>query len=318
MAERVLVTGATGFVGRPLAAALAAQGFSVHAVSHHPAKVLAGEGVAVWHRADLLDAAEVAALVRDVRPGVLVHAAWFVVHGQFWTAPENGVWLDASTELAARFVEAGGRRMVGIGSCAEYATADGDDQTPWPETRTIAPTTPYGQAKAALAARLARMAQERSNFSVVWSRLFHFFGPGEHPDRLVPAIASALLDGREAAFSSGRPVRDFVSTWFVADAIAAMAAGKVTGAVNVGSGVPISILDLAVLIADIIGRRDLLRPGALPDRTGEVPCMVADTTRLRHEAGFALPAGTDTDLRRIVSVLLGRLGGPSMADSMGP
>lgn len=281
MAERLLLTGAGGFVGRALPAALAARGFAVHAV--------AGRG-----RADLLQEADQAALLREVKPAVIVHAAWYVVHGRFWTAAENTDWLEASTALARRFAEQGGRRFIGIGTCAEYATEP--DEALWAESRPIAPTTAYGIAKAALAARL--MAME--GLSVAWARLFHLFGPGEHLDRLVPSIAAALREGREARCASGRPVRDFASTWFVGDAVAALTASSVTGAVNIGTGEGRSIRDIAETLARLSGRPDLLSMGALPDRPGEVPRMVADTARLRREVGFAAAPETDAALARLL------------------
>ncbi|WP_439547886.1 NAD-dependent epimerase/dehydratase family protein [Falsiroseomonas sp.] len=286
MAECVLVTGASGFVGRLLPAALAARGFEVQAAAWRAAGPVL--------RANLLDEADQAALLRAVKPSVIVHAAWYVEHGRFWTAPQNTDWLEASTALARRFAENGGRRFIGIGSCAEYATEP--DEPLWPETRPIAPATPYGIAKAALAGRLVAM----QGLSVAWARLFHLFGPGEHPERLVPSVALALRQGREAGCASGRPIRDFASTWFVADALAALAASSVTGAVNIGAGEGRSIRDIAETIARLAGRPDLLRMGALPDRPGEVPRMVADTTRLRREVGFTAPAATDEALARLL------------------
>ncbi|WP_270934072.1 NAD-dependent epimerase/dehydratase family protein [Falsiroseomonas oryzae] len=300
MAERLLLTGATGFVGRALVGPLQALGFELHAVTHGDPPAIAGPR---WHRADLLDEGAARALVRDLRPALLVHAAWYVVHGRFWTAPENEAWLEASDGLAAAFAEAGGRRFLGIGTCAEYADADGGDDAPWPETRRIAPATPYGRAKAGLARRLAALAERRAGFSVAWARLFHLFGEGEHPDRLVPSVALALAEGREARCASGRPVRDFASTRFVGEALAGLAASGVTGAVNVASGEGRSIAVIVRLLGEAAGRPHLVRLGALPDRPGEVPRMVADVTRLRRDVGFAAPPRVEEDLCDLVRAL---------------
>jgi nucleoside-diphosphate-sugar epimerase len=247
----------------------------------------------------LLRQEEAQRLIKDIRPAIIIHTAWYVAHGRFWTAPENTDWLEASTALAAYAAEAGARRFIGLGTCAEYATDAGDDTYPWPETRPIAPATPYGEAKAAFARRLAEMAEGRAHFSHAWARLFHLFGPGENPARLVPSIILALSEGREAQCASGRPVRDFISAQNAAAAIAALAASDVTGPVNIGSGAPISIANMARLIAEIAGRRYLLRLGALADRPNEPPYMVAHTGRLRREVGFTLPVSLAAELRAL-------------------
>lgn len=301
MAERVLLTGATGFVGRAALAPLAA-GWEVHAVTSRAVVPPDGGGV-TWQQADLLDLAAARRLVAAVRPAVLVHAAWYVEHGRFWSAPENQSWLEASTALAAYVAEAGGRRILGIGSCAEYADEAEGDGAPWPETRPLAPATPYGRAKAALAARLADLAQQHATFQWSWARLFHLFGPGEDPRRLVSSVFRAVLRGEEAACASGRPVRDFASTWHVGDALAALARSDVTGPVNIGSGRAMTIADLVGLIGRLTGRSDLIRLGRLPDRPGEAPYVVADTTRLVREVGLHAPAATERDLARLLTEL---------------
>jgi nucleoside-diphosphate-sugar epimerase len=284
MAERVLLTGATGFVGRAVAGPLRAAGAQLRAVSSMDA--------------DLLKEGDARALLRDLRPTIVVHCAWYVAHGKFWTAPENADWLEASTAFARAFAELGGRRFVGIGTCAEYADGDTADDVPWKETRVVAPATPYGRAKADLAARLATMP-----IRTAWARLFHMFGAGEHPDRLVPSVARALKEGREARCASGRPVRDFCSTRFVGEALAALALSGVTGPVNVASGQGRAIADVARFLGVASGRPDLVRLGALPDRPNEVPHMVADVTRLRREVGFTAPPRVEADLRALLAAI---------------
>jgi nucleoside-diphosphate-sugar epimerase len=296
MVERVLVTGASGFIGRHMPALLQARGFETHITARGTLPETAG---VTAHGVDLLRQDEAQRLIKDLRPDIIIHTAWYVAHGRFWTAPENTDWLEASTALAAYAAEAGARRFVGIGTCAEYATDTGDDAYPWPETRPIAPATPYGEAKAAFARRLAEIAEARARFSFAWARLFHLFGPGENPARLVPSIMLALREGREAQCGSGRPVRDFISTQNAAAAITALATSQVTGPVNIASGAPISIAAMARLIAHISGRPYLLRLGALPDRPNEPPYMVAHTGRLRREVGFTAPVSLAAELRAL-------------------
>ncbi len=300
MAERVLLTGATGFVGRQVAAPLRARGFAVHGVGRRAPSAASGggaggaEGIA-YHQADLLDEGTHRALLRDIRPALVLHAAWYVEHGKFWTAPENETWRDASLALARHAAEAGARRFIGLGTCAEYADRDGNDDQPWPETRRIAPATPYGQAKARLAAELSTLP-----IPTAWARLFLMFGPGEPPARLVPSILAALAENRPAHCSSGRPVRDFASTRYLGEALAALAASDATGPVNIASGEPRSIAEVARFLGEAAGRPDLIRLGALPDRPGEVPFMVADVARMRRDVGFADPPDVEADLRRMV------------------
>ncbi len=280
--EVALVTGAGGFVGRHVISPLIAAGWSLHCAGRRRPHDL--DPRAEWHTCDLLLGDSGAELVGRVRPAMVVHLAWETTPGHFWTAPENAPWLSASLRLIEAFAAAGGGRFVGIGSCAEYDwTLPGD--APWPETRPCQPATPYGRAKHALGETLQAMARQHG-FSQAWVRLFHLFGPGEHRARLVPSVITALLADRPAPCGSGRPVRDFASSNYVARAIAAVAGSTLEGAVNVGSGQPLAIASLVQKLAELCDRPDLPRFGALPDRPDEPAYMVADVGRLRGETAF--------------------------------
>jgi nucleoside-diphosphate-sugar epimerase len=286
----VLVTGATGFVGRQVLEPLRQAGVVVFATARRDAPGI--------FACDLFDFGQARALLRQTRPDTLLHTAWYVEHGKFWTAPENADWRDASLALAQAFRAQGGQRFIGLGSCAEYATAP--DDHPWPETRAIAPETPYGVAKARLWAALEAMGNPQ-HFETAWARLFHLFGPGEPEARLVPSIVAAIRQGQPARIASGTPIRDFASTWHVGRALAALAGSGATGAFNVGSGQGIAIRDLATRLAAALGRPDLLAVGALPDRPGEVPCMVADVARLRRDAGFTETQDLESEIARLLT-----------------
>ncbi|HLW95388.1 MAG TPA: NAD(P)-dependent oxidoreductase [Solirubrobacteraceae bacterium] len=291
---RVLLTGARGFIGRHAVGELVEGGFEVHAVSAGQLDGL--DERARWHRADLTDISAARALVTSVRPTHLLHLAWYVEHGSFWTSPENERWLTASLALFDAF---DGERVVCAGTCAEYdwttdARALDERHSP------IGPQTPYGVAKDAL----RRAAEERLGpraISFAHGRIFFLHGPDEHPDRLVPAAARALLAGEPARCTDGRQVRDFLHAADAARAFAALLASDVDGPVNIASGEGVSVAELVTWIGAALGRPELIDLGALPSRPGEPERLVAEVARLREEVGFTPRFGPREGVEETVS-----------------
>src|SRR5205085_8625551 len=125
-----------------------------------------------------------------------------------WTAPENVRWVEASLALLRAFAEAGGRRAVLAGTCAEYDWGAGDEVLNERNTP-LRPDTLYGAAKHGLHVVGAAQAAQ-VGFELAWGRVFFLYGPGEAPGRLVPAVARALLAGEPAKTTAGTQVRDFL------------------------------------------------------------------------------------------------------------
>jgi nucleoside-diphosphate-sugar epimerase len=226
----------------------------------------------------------VRAVLEAVRPTHLLHCAWYVAHGAFWSAPENVDWIAATAALARDAADLGLVRFVGVGSCAEYDWSDGGAR-PRREHDRLAPATLYGRAKAATHSILADLLGP-AGVSLAWARLFHLYGPGEPAGRLVPAVALALIEGREARTGPGELRRDFMATAEAGAALAALLASPVAGAVNVASGVPATVAEVAWALGRLLGRPELLRIGALEARSGDPPAMLADVRRLQLEVGF--------------------------------
>ncbi|WP_052341801.1 NAD-dependent epimerase/dehydratase family protein [Salinarimonas rosea] len=294
----LLLTGATGFVGRPLAGALAGRGWRiVGTTSRADPPVVAG--VAAWERADLTDAAACRALVARARPDALVHGAWTTTPGRFWSDPANLAWLEAGTALLDAFGAAGGRRAVGLGTCAEYATGDARlDEATTP----IRPATPYGAAKAALfhAGTAAALAH---GISFAWARLFTPYGPGEPPGKLIGSVARALVAGERVATTEGTQERDFLYVSDIAEAVAALLDSAVEGPVNVGSGEAVRLRDLVARIAVQAGGANRVDLGARPRPPHDPDSMVAAVTRLTTEVGFRPAVSLDDGLARTVAAV---------------
>lgn len=292
---RILLTGASGFVGRQALAVLAASPHEVHAISRRPPPD--GGGI-VWSEANLLDKDAPMEIVRDVQPDCILHLAWCVEHGKFWTDPANVDWAAATLRLAQAAASSGVGRFIGAGTCYEYDWPSDGPCNEWDTP--IRAHTLYDETKDTCRRAIEALAAD-TGMSFAWARLFFLYGPHENAGRLVSSVARALLRGEEACCSSGLAIRDFMDVRDAGAALAALASSDVEGSVNIASGVSVSVADLVRRLAQLAGRSDLLRLGAIPDREGEPPRIVADIKRLNAEVGFAPAHDLDAGLRHALS-----------------
>lgn len=278
--RKILVTGASGYLGRRIVAALAGKA-DVTILGRRP---LEGAPSLVC---DLSDEAAVTEAVKTARPTHLIHAAWYVEHGKFWTAPENRDWVGYSLGLLRVFRENGGTYALGLGSCAEYGPQDGllqEDHSP------IAPTTLYGQCKDAFR-RAADVYAQESGLAFAWARIFFPIGLDEPAERLVASVARRLAQGADAPCSEGTAIRDFIDVRDAGAAVAAILLAGSHGVHNVGSGRGATIAGVARRLGELAGHPEKVLIGALPSRGGEPPSLVADVSKLAatgFSPGFTL------------------------------
>lgn len=264
---RVLLTGATGLIGRQVVAPLEAAGVTVVAASR-----ARGD--------DLL--ADPAAVVARAGADHLVHLAWAGGAKDRWSAAANLDWVGASLRLLGAFAAAGGRRAVMVGSCAEYDWSAGGRLA---EDAALRPATLYGAAKTATGIAAIAGAPVLG-VSLAWARVFFCYGPGEPEGRLFGDIIRGLAAGRAVDCTDGLQRRDFLHTADVGRALAMLLQSGVEGPVNIGSGRAVAVREVIAEIARRTGGEALVRLGARPRPAGDPALIEADVTRLFGEVGF--------------------------------
>ncbi len=293
--RRVLVTGATGFIGRHSLDLIQFSGYDeIHAACRHPPE--AGRGAVRWHAVDLRDPAAATRLVAEVRPSHILHGAWIATPGVYAHAPENMDWLNAGLALARAFGAVGGLRFVGVGSSAEYAPHDlpcREEETP------ILPASLYGKCKAACWQAI-QAASQHYGFSAAWGRVFLPYGPGDTPQRLIPSVIACLHQGQAIETTHGRQIRDFVFAPDVASMLVGLLACSESGAFNIGTGRGTSVRAVIEHLADHFGAHPLLRFGARPLAAGEPLHLIADMTKTRRAVTGIEPLPLSVGLARIL------------------
>ncbi|MCU1752490.1 NAD-dependent epimerase/dehydratase family protein [Pseudomonas sp. 6D_7.1_Bac1] len=235
---KVLVTGASGFVGRHLVSALLANGCQVRAVARNAEAaqrmpwINAVEFVAAdIHGADL----DITALTDGV--DALAHLAWpgLPNYQALFHFEHN---LMADYRFIKDVVEAGVSQVLVTGTCFEYGMQSG----PLSEATAPQPSNPYGLAKNTLRLFLEALQRERP-FTLQWARLFYLYGAGQNPSSLLASLDRAIESG-EAQFnmSTGEQLRDYLPIETAAGYLAKVLQHRgFDGVINCSSGRPISV-----------------------------------------------------------------------------
>ena len=267
-----LLTGATGFVGRQVLRALGERGVRVRVVvrngkQSHFATLHGIESVVTTPDLFVQDADWWANVCKDI--DTVIHVAWYAEPGVYLKSSKNLDCLRGTLSMAKGAVRAGVRRFAGIGTCFEYDLSHGMLFITTP----LRPLTPYASAKAATYLALSQWLPAQG-IEFVWCRLFYLYGEGEDTRRLVPYLRASLAAGKSAELTSGTQIRDFIDVAEAGRLITDAAIGSVQGPINICTGIPITVKQLAENIADEYGRRDLLKFGARPDNLIDPPCVV--------------------------------------------
>ena len=291
--RRLLVTGASGFVGAAVVRLAVQRGHTVIALVGPRSDLARLESVRreiEVARVDITDGRALSEAVGLAAPDACVHLAArgaVVREDDLTTLLAANAAAPAALAQALAAAGAGADRLVTAGSSSEYGSVRGAMD----EASAARPDDFYGVAKLA-GGLLARIVGAQCGLETVHLRLFSVYGPGEDRRRLVPSMIDALLGARPLALTPGEQVRDFVYVDDVAEALleATYRPGLDGHTLNVGTGVQTSVRQLGAIVADQLGGHQLLRFGERPYRPDERFSWRAGTVLTERTLGWT--AGT--------------------------
>ena len=269
---KILLTGATGFIGRQVLNALQKKNIELVLIVRPGSEKkiqsntsiskiifsddIFSESTQWWEKA-----------FQNIE--IVIHIAWYLEPGKYLHSDHNIHCYKGSVKMAKGSINSKVKRFISIGTCLEYKAS--------PIALTINsplnPLNPYALAKVKLYKKLNTLRPE-NNIEFAWCRVFYLYGEHEDDRRLVPFLRSRLKIGKVAKLSSGKLIRDYMDVSEAGNAIAAVALSKVKGVVNICSEKPISIRELAENIANEYGRKDLLIFESREENKFEPPYIV--------------------------------------------
>lgn len=272
---KVLLTGASGFLGRYVLDSLQRQGIDTVTIGRRRSP---HDTFSDFIEADLLSTSDFDALAKASAATHLLHLAWYTEHGKYWTSPLNLCWVAATTSLVDAFCKADGQHVVVAGTCAEYDWLHGycrEDSTP------LNPATLYGTAKDATR-RLVTAVCSQHQVPCAWGRVFLPFGTGEARERLIPSLIEVFLGRRPPFGVYATAYRDLLHASDVADGFVTLLRSRATGAYNICSGEPIRLGNVVRELAQLMDADPQTVLTLNTQRPGEPPLLVGENVKLKQ------------------------------------
>lgn len=273
--KRLLVTGATGFIGRHVLSQLDPEAWEIVAPCRHPAKQQNAPNL-IWIEGDLLDPAQRSAIFSRTKATHWLHLAWFTEHGKFWASGDNLAWTAATLQMLEYFRAAGGEQVVMAGTCAEYDWNYGfcsEDSTP------LLSSSLYGTAKDSLR-RVAEVYCRNAGLKFAWGRIFSPYGPAEDSRRFIPSVICNMLASQAVPCSHGKQFRDFLHVTDVAEGFITLLESEALGNFNISSATPVQLGEIVSQLAKIIGWTGQAEFGAVAVPDNDPPLLIGDNRRL--------------------------------------
>lgn len=268
--QKILVTGAPGFIGKYVIDELLKHNIEIFSVQRSTkSEEILNKRVHVIETDDLFSESIEWWETKCKGMDIVLHLAWFTKSREYLDSYENIHCLTGSLNLARGAVLAGIKRFIGIGTCVEY---DLTYQTLSVDTP-LKPLSIYAASKVGLFLNLTQFFKTYS-VDFTWCRIFYVYGDSDDKNRFIPFLKSKLDLNEEVNLPNGEQIRDFLNVTEVARIISEITLSTKTGPINVCSGIPKSIQQIAIQVADQYQKRDLIKFDKNIDKLDSHPFIV--------------------------------------------
>lgn len=302
--KKVIVTGASGFVGGAVVRCLLDKGIQVVALMRDPSKfeLQAHDPRLLKVKLPVNNLASFK-LEQALSPdSSLIHCAWSGVLGAERNDRSQLENINLTLELMEFAKLNGISNFVGVGSQAEYGPKSGLIS----ETELLSPTHLYGSSKAAAFYAAEGLAKSLGiDFS--WARIFSVYGPDDSPKWLIPSVIDSIQRGERPLLTAGEQLWDYLYVNDAAEALVALASlSSGLGAVNLGSGRTVQVRSLVETIRNQVKPEMQLVFGDQPYREDQVMHLQADITKLRQATGWSPSTSLEEGLKLTIQSRLHR------------
>lgn len=274
--KKILLTGATGLIGKELIKPLLENGYEIFAISRKP---IPNSNTITWLAGDLFDTQFIQSCCKKAQADILVHLAWKVT-GDYANSNENFSFLAGSISLLQEFQQHGGKQVFFCGSYFEYDFTQ-------PKLTEQSPLAPEKMVYTFCKNELRKIAEKfcRQNaMDFCYGRIFNVFGHNEERNRLTRQILDNLFADKEVIIKSGPLQKDYMYSREIASAITEVLKSNIQGTINICTGKPIAIKDIALTIARKLHKEHLVK---FQNDFGSQPlCIYGDNTRLLTETAY--------------------------------
>jgi UDP-glucose 4-epimerase len=292
--EKILVTGASGFLGSWVLKTLQIQGYSVLGLTRKNSNLWRISNISSI-RVIRKDEADWGSVIRDEKPSIVIALDWNGVDNKSHDTEVQLTNISRALAIAQSCLESGVKTFIGFGSQAEIGPTKGMIL----EDTNGNPTTNYGKAKVELRKKLFVLF-DKTQIDFKWVRIFSTYGPLDTTQWFIPLAVHDLVNKKNFNMTFGEQSWNYLHAYDFANGVCTLIKSeKISGIINIGNNQQITILEVSKIIGEYLGLSQAIKVGAVPYRDDQVMTLHPDVTKMESlgwQPSIPLKTGIETTI----------------------